>query len=57
MITTVRSELTWNDKTGETLAKTSEKKVKQLLKDLTGAIDVEIISIDFWDEDEDSEDY
>lgn len=57
MITTVKSELTWNDKTGEMLSKTSTKKVKQLLKDLTGAVDVEIISIDSWDEDEDSEDY
>ena len=57
MITTVKSELTWNDKTGEMLSKTSTKKVKQLLKDLTGAVDVNIISIDSWDEDEDSEDY
>lgn len=57
MITTIRNELTWDGKTAETLAKTSEKKVKQLLKDLTGAVDVEIISIDSWDEDEDSEDY
>lgn len=57
MITTVKSELTWDDKAGEMLAKTSTKKIKQLLKQMTGAIDVEIISIDSWDEDEDSEDY
>lgn len=55
MITTIRTELTWDDKAGEVLGKTSTKKIKQMLKEMTGAIDIEIISIDSWDED--NEDY
>jgi len=53
--TTIRSDITWEGKVAEMLAKTSEKKIKQTLKDLTGAVDVEIISVDCWDEDD--EDY
>lgn len=51
-ITTIRSDMTWEGKVGDTLAKTSEKKIKQALKDMTGAVDVEIIDISSWDEDE-----
>lgn len=45
MITTVRSDLTWDGKIAETLSKTSEKKIKQTLKDMTGAMDVNIIEV------------
>lgn len=52
-ITTIRSDMTWEGKVGDMLAKTSEKKIKQMMKELTGACDVEIIKVDSWDEDED----
>lgn len=55
MITTIKSELTFDGKTAETLARTSEKKIKQTLKDMTGAVDIEILSVDAWDEDGDDE--
>lgn len=45
MITTVRSDLAWDGKIAETLSKTSEKKIKQTLKDMTGAMDVNIIEV------------
>ena len=54
-ITTVRADLTWEGRVGDMLATTSEKKIKQTLKDMTGAVDVEIISIDSWDEDEEDD--
>ena len=52
-ITTIRSDMTWEGKVGDILANTSEKKIKQTIKDMTGAVDVEILSVDSWDEDED----
>ncbi len=55
MITTVRSDLTWDGVTATAIHNSSEKKIKKLLKDMTGAEDVEIIEINSWDED--SEDY
>ena len=51
-ITTIKNEMTWDGKVGDMLAKTSEKKIKQTLKDMTGAVDVEILGVDSWDEDE-----
>ena len=55
MITTVRSDLTWDGVTATAIHNSSEKKIKKLLKDMTGAEDVEIIEINSWDED--NEDY
>ena len=56
MITTVRSDLTWDGKIAETLSKTSEKKIKQTLKDMTGAMDANIIEVNSWAEEKDEED-
>ena len=52
MITTVRTDLTWDGKAGEMLGNTSEKKIKQTLKDMTGAVDVYVVSVNSWDENE-----
>lgn len=56
MITTVRSDLTWDGKIAETLSNTSEKKIKQTLKDMTGAMDANIIEVNSWTEEKDEED-
>ncbi len=50
MITTVRTDLTWDGKVGKMINDTSEKKLRQTLKDMTGAVDAEIIEINSWDE-------
>lgn len=55
MITTVKSNLTWDGKMAEVISKTSEKKLKQTLKDITGAIDVDIIDVNSWSEDDEDE--
>lgn len=55
MIATVRSDITWDGKIAETLSKTSEKKIRQTLKDMTGAIDIDIIEINSWLEDDEDE--
>lgn len=55
MITTVRTDITWDGKAGEVIGKTSEKKVKQTLKDMTGAVDIDIIEVNSWDEDDELE--
>ena len=52
MITTVRTDLTWDGKVGKMLNDTSEKKLKQTLKDMTGAIDADIIEVNSWEEEE-----
>ena len=49
--------MTWEGKVGDTLSRTSEKKIIQTLKDMTGAVDIEILSVDSWDEDDDDEAY
>ena len=56
MITTVRTDLTWDGKVGDMLNKTSEKKLKQILKDMTGAVDIDIVEVNSWDEDGEDED-
>jgi len=56
MITTLRTDMTWDGAVGEMLHRQSEKKIKQALKDMTGAVDVDIIDANSWDEDEDYED-
>lgn len=53
MVTTVRSDLTWDGQVGKALSKTSEKKIRQTLKDMTGAIDIDIIEVNSWSESED----
>jgi len=55
MITTVRADITWEGKAGEAIGKTSEKKVKQTLKDMTGAVGIDIIEVNSWDEDDELE--
>lgn len=54
MIVTIRADITW-EKVGEDFAGQSEKKIKRSIKDMTGAVDVDIIEINTWDEDD--EDY
>lgn len=56
MITTVRTDMTWNGAVAEMLKRQSEKKIKQTLKDMTGAVDVDIIEINSWTEEEDEMD-
>jgi len=56
MITTVRSDLTWEGTPGKALSRQSEKKIVKTLKDMTGAVDVEIIEVNSWDEDDDWDD-
>ena len=53
MITTIRTDITWDGAAGKALSNTSDKKIRAMIKDMTGAIGVEIISVDSWDEDED----
>ena len=53
MITTVRADITWEGQMAKAINSSSEKKVKQTLKDLTGAADIDIIKVDSWDEYED----
>lgn len=55
MITTVRTDITFDGAAGKALSQQSEKKIKKMLKDLTGAIDVDLIEINSWDEDEDED--
>lgn len=55
MITTVRTDLTWDGKAGDALSKASEKKIRQSLKDMTGAVDVDIIEVNSWTEDEEDD--
>lgn len=51
MIVTIKAELTWSGMS-KAFAEQSEKKIKKVLKEMTGADDVEILEIDAWDEDE-----
>lgn len=53
MITTVRVDLTWDGKIAKAMREQSEKKIKQTLKDLTAANDIEIIEVNSWDEEDD----
>ena len=53
MITTVRADITWEGQMAKAIRDSSEKKVRQTLKDLTGAADIDIVKIDSWDEDGD----
>lgn len=55
MITTVRTDLTWDGKAGDALSKASDKKIRQSLKDMTGAVDVDIIELNSWSEDDDED--
>ena len=57
MITTVRTDLTWDGKVGDMLNKTSEKKLKQILKDMTGAVDIDIVEVNSWDEEDNDGQY
>lgn len=50
MIVTIKAELTWSGMNKE-FFRQSEKKLKKVLKDMTGAEDVEILDVDAWDED------
>ena len=52
MISTIRVDLTWEGVPKE-FCNQSEKKMKKTLKELTGAVDVDIIKWDSWDEDDD----
>ena len=52
MITTIKVKLTWGERAGQAIGTTSQKKLKQTLKDMTGAKDVEILDIKSWSEDE-----
>ena len=54
MIVTIRADITWDGK-NKTFANQGEKSFKRALKTFLEADDVEIISIDCWDEDEDEE--
>lgn len=56
MITTVRSDITWEGAPAKALAGQSEKKIRKFLKDMTGAVDVDIIDVNSWTEAEDEED-
>lgn len=55
MITTVKTDLTWDGKAGNALSKASDKKIKQSLKDMTGAVDVDIIEVNSWTEDDEDD--
>ena len=55
MITTVRADLTFEGLAGKAMASQSEKKVKRFLKEITGAVDVEIIEVNSWNEDDEEE--
>lgn len=57
VVTTVKSELTWDGVVGKMLSQQSEKKIKNVLKDMTGAVDVEINDISSWDEEEEFKSY
>lgn len=56
MITTVRSDITWEGAPAKALEGQSEKKIRKFLKDMTGAVDVDIIDVNSWTEAEDEED-
>ncbi len=56
MITTVRTDLTWDGLPGKALSKASEKQIKRTLKEMTGASDIDIIEVNSWSEDESGED-
>lgn len=56
MITTVRSDITWDGPIAKVLSQTSNKKIKATLKDMTGAVDVDIIEVNSWEEEEDEND-
>lgn len=53
MITTVRSDITWDGPVAKALSQTSNKKIKATLKDMTGAVDIDIIEVNSWEEEED----
>jgi len=55
MITTVRSDMTWGDPMARALRDSSEKKIKQMLKEFTGASDVDIIEVNSWSEEDDED--
>ena len=56
MIVTVRADVTWEGKK-KNFAFQSEKFFEKLFKTLCDADDVDIISIDCWDEDGENNDY
>ena len=53
MITTINSDMTWEGAPAKALHDQSEKKIKKFLKEMTGAVDVEIHDVSSWEEDED----
>ena len=55
MITTIKTNITWEGVPAKAIFEKSEKKIEGALKEMTGAIDVEILDIDSWDDDKASE--
>lgn len=51
MRATVRADLTW-DGVGKDFAKSSDKRLAKVLKEMTGANSVDIINRNFWEDDE-----
>jgi len=51
MIVTVRTDLTWEGVSRD-FAKQSERKFENSIKDMTGAVDVEVIDWNVWDEED-----
>lgn len=54
--TTVRADITWDGKIAEVLRSANERSIKDSIKDMTGAIDVKIIEVNSWNEEDDWED-
>lgn len=50
MIVTIKADITWEGQSAEVINGKSIKKIKAFLKDLTGAVDVDIIEQNAWDE-------
>lgn len=55
MITTVRADLTWDGKIAKVINSHSEKKLKSILKETTGAVDIDIIDWNSWTEEDDED--
>lgn len=56
MIVEAKVSITWEG-VNKNFATQSEKKFKRSLKDMTGATDVEVYEVNFWDEDNEDADY
>ena len=53
MITTAKLDITWEGKPAIAMANASERKIKDIIKGMTGAVDVEIIEVNSWTEEGD----